>query len=542
MPSMPAVNKTPILLRYGIEIGGSDNLGVFSQSNMPTSPSVMGTISSPRQGTDAQPVSPTAAVLPQPKSTLEALEQRMTKYKEAYAQARANGDDRKARMHERIAKQYQGAIRAHEAGRAVNLEELPVPPGFPPIHGQERERSEQDFSGMLDAANKLAMEEGKGDEDKEQLHVKPSVKQKPRKPMIAVCPIAHDSAQSAKQSCMAIPCQSDTKHSRGEGLSSQAHQQLDFVDGHRKQTVKVGVQAKQKDDLEQDRHCIHTVSGNIADVTKEALSLVPFLPTDEDDDFVMINHTDVQISQRADQVYSQLSTLLKEQYEKCANYSRQFSHLGNITETIKFEKMAESCKKNMETLEQSQAQGRDPPKHCFEKRTYRITRIFPELSSTELVVTIVKGMNLPAPQGLSAQQLNAFVKFEFPYPSSEQPQSHKTTAIQKTSSPEFNQSFTLTINRNHRGLRRVIQSKGLKLEVVHKGGFLRRDKPVGCALLKLGKLETESEMRDIIEITEGRKTTGGRLEVRVRLREPLSAQDLQTTTEHWLVLEQPQVL
>lgn len=64
-----------------------------------TSHTVMGTISSPRQGTDAQPVSPTAAVLPQPKSTLEALEQRMSKYKEAYAQARANGDDRKARMH-----------------------------------------------------------------------------------------------------------------------------------------------------------------------------------------------------------------------------------------------------------------------------------------------------------------------------------------------------------------------------------------------------------------------------------------------------------
>ncbi|KAG9341555.1 hypothetical protein JZ751_019061, partial [Albula glossodonta] len=107
---------------------------------------------------------------------------------------------------------------------------------------------------------------------------------------------------------------------------------------------------------------------------------------------------------------------------------------------------------------------------------------------------------------------------------------------------EYNQSFTLTINRNHRGFRRVIQSKGLKLEVLHKGGFLRSDKPLGSALLKLEKLETGSELREIVEVTEGRKATGGRLEVRVRLREPLSGQDMQVTTESWLVLEPTQVL
>lgn len=35
---------------------------------------------------------------------LEALEQRRAKYMEASAQAKASGDDRKARMHDRIAK------------------------------------------------------------------------------------------------------------------------------------------------------------------------------------------------------------------------------------------------------------------------------------------------------------------------------------------------------------------------------------------------------------------------------------------------------
>uniref|UniRef100_A0A4W5MVV6 C2 domain-containing protein n=1 Tax=Hucho hucho TaxID=62062 RepID=A0A4W5MVV6_9TELE len=108
--------------------------------------------------------------------------------------------------------------------------------------------------------------------------------------------------------------------------------------------------------------------------------------------------------------------------------------------------------------------------------------------------------------------------------------------------PEFNQSFTLNVNRNHRGFRRAVQSKGLKLELLHKGGFLRSDKPIGTAHIKLEKLETESEVREIVEVIDGRKPTGGRVEVRVRLREPLSGQDLQTTTERWLVLDQSQVL
>lgn len=36
---------------------------------------------------------------------------------------------------------------------------------------------------------------------------------------------------------------------------------------------------------------------------------------------------------------------------------------------------------------------------------------------------------------------------------------------------------------------------------------------------------------------DGRKATGGKLEVRVKIREPLSGVDLHPVTEKWLVLE-----
>jgi len=52
----------------------------------------------------AQPAPAPAPAPAPPRDVLEALEQRRAKYAEASAQAKAGGDDRKARMHDRIAK------------------------------------------------------------------------------------------------------------------------------------------------------------------------------------------------------------------------------------------------------------------------------------------------------------------------------------------------------------------------------------------------------------------------------------------------------
>ncbi|KAM6948219.1 coiled-coil and C2 domain-containing protein 1B [Aplochiton taeniatus] len=497
------------------------------------------------QAVDLSGLPPSPANVPvPPRNVLEALEQRRAKYEEASTQAKASGDDRKARMHDRIAKQYQSAIRSHKAGKAVNYEELPVPPGFPPIPGQAAAGADQGFAAVLEAADKLTSTEATeiGDEDGEEEEKgdeNPPVPAKPKKPMLAVVPMAQPSEKS--------PASSRERKASRESISSTAAQQLDFLEGRRKQYMAAALQAKQKKDMEQAKQFLRTAKsfepmieaarrGKAVDISK-----VPSPPGDEDEDFILVHHADVQISEKAEELYTQLAKILKEQYEKCMTYSKQFTHLGNITETTKFEKLADSCKKSIEMLKLSQAKGLDPPQHHFEQRTYNTVRMFPELSSTEMVVMVVKGMNLPAPHGIQPNDLDAYVKFDFPYPSTEQPQRHRTSVIKNSNSPEFNQSFKLNISRNHRGFRRVVQSKGLKLEVLHKGGFLRSDKPVGTAMVKLEKLETQSEVREIVEIMDGRKATGGRVEVKVRLREPLSGQDLQTATERWLVLDQSQV-
>uniref|UniRef100_A0A3Q1GC44 Coiled-coil and C2 domain containing 1B n=1 Tax=Acanthochromis polyacanthus TaxID=80966 RepID=A0A3Q1GC44_9TELE len=440
-------------------------------------------------------VSAPAAPSP-PKDVLEALEQRRAKYAEASAQAKASGDDRKARMHDRIAKQYQSAIRAHKAGRAVNFEELPTPPGFPPIPGQKETGAEQGFVAALEAASKLTSTDAPVMPDKDQ-------NQGPKRLKIVK---ATPAVYSQLPLCFVSP----------------AVQQLEFLEGRKKQYMKAALQAKQKNDMEQAKVFLRTAKG--FDPMIEAarsgktvdISTVPSPPGDEDEDFILVHHSDVQISEKAEQVYGQLAKILKEQYEKCMTHSKQFTHLGNVAETTRFEKMAESCKKSLEVLKLAQSRGLPPPKHHFEERSFRTVRIFPDLSSTDMVVVIVKGMNLPF-----------FLVFGL---HQEQPQKHKTAVIKNTNCPEYNQSFTLSINRNHRGFRRVVASKGLKLELLHKG----------WRMSSLNHLEVSKEANsDEIwcNVMDGRKATGGRIEVKVRLREPLSGQDVQSSTERWLVID-----
>ncbi|XP_024137181.1 coiled-coil and C2 domain-containing protein 1B [Oryzias melastigma] len=488
------------------------------------------------------PTAPAASVAQSapsaPKDVLEALEQRRAKYEEASAQAKASGDDRKARMHDRIAKQYQSAIRTHKAGKPVNFDELPVPPGFPPIPGQKTAGAEEGFIAALEAANKLASTDAAGgeeDDDDDEEELKAAAPERAKRPTLEV----PEAVQGQKRPSSTSP----DRTAQSDGLSPAAVQQLEFLENRKKQYMKAALQAKQKNDMEQAKNLLRTAKGfdPMIEATRSGksvdISTVPSPPGDEEDDFILVHHSEVQLSQKAEEAYSQLAKMLKDQHEKCLTYSKQFTHLGNVAETTKFEKMAEDCKKNMEFLKLAQARGQPPPKYHFEEKSFRTVRIFPDLSGTDMVVIIVRGMNLPAPNGVQSNDLDAYIKFDFPYPSSEQPQRHKTTVVKNTNSPEYNQSFTLSINRTHRGFKRLVASKGFKLELLHKGGFLRCDKPIGTALVKLDKLETQSEIREIVEVMDGRKHTGGRVEVRVQLREPLSGQDIQTSTERWLVID-----
>uniref|UniRef100_H0V2P2 Coiled-coil and C2 domain-containing protein 1A n=1 Tax=Cavia porcellus TaxID=10141 RepID=H0V2P2_CAVPO len=467
---------------------------------------------------------------PTPRTLLEALEQRMQRYQAAAAQAKAKGDQRKARMHERIVKQYQDAIRAHRAGRAVDVAELPVPPGFPPIQGLEApEAAQQSLVGVLETAMRLANQDEEPDDDEDEA---------PKKLSSPAAPTAQPKAPPTKAS------QPGAGRATPKGTATRAQQQLAFLEGRKKRLLQAALQAKQKNDMEGAKMHLRQAKGlePMLEASRNGLPVdiakVPPAPVNKDD-FALVQRPGPGLTQEAARRYGELTKLLRQQHEMCLNHSNQFTQLGNIAEISKFERLAEDCRRSMDTLKQAFARGLPTPVARFEQRTFSVIKVFPDLSSNEMLLFIVKGANLPTPPGLFPGDLDVFVRFDFPYPNVEEAQKDKTSVVKNTDSPEFKEQFKLCINRSHRGFRRALQTKGIKFEVVHKGGLFKTDRVLGTAQLKLDSLETACEVREVLEVLDGRRPTGGRLEVMVRIREPLTAQQLETTTERWLVIDPP---
>uniref|UniRef100_A0A8P4KDP6 Coiled-coil and C2 domain-containing protein 1B n=1 Tax=Dicentrarchus labrax TaxID=13489 RepID=A0A8P4KDP6_DICLA len=458
--------------------------------------------------------------LPAPSSLAEALQQRMDIYKSAAEGAKSKGEDRKARMHQRIVKQYQDAIRAHKAGRPVSLSDLPVPPGCPPLQGSEG--GQQSFLGVLETAMKIANQDGDG-EDEEEDEQREAAKSLGGE-NVHVCLPAHTKCVIQSFTSFLL-------------IILVAQQQVDFLLLRRQAFLRAALRSKQMKDMNgAGQHLRHAKgldpmitaakSGLPVDITKVIIIFLCFK-------FVLYAFVIGFFFSFLTHTFFVLYLDL----QKCLGYTQQFILMGNVAETLKFERLAEECMKNIEILKNSYAKGQPVPKCRTEERTFNTVKIHSSLTASELMLYIIRGINLPAPSGVSPNDLDASVKFEFPFPSAEEAQRDKTSTVKSTSSPEFKEQFKLQINRTHRAFKRVVQSKGVKFEIIHKGGLFKTDKVVGTAQLKLEALENHSDIREIIEVMDGRKATGGKLEVRVKIREPLSGVDLQPVTEKWLVLD-----
>lgn len=68
-----------------------------------------------------------------PENIEGALKERLEIYRRTKVAAEDEGNTSKARRYGRICKQFEDAIKLYAQGKTVLLDELPVPPGFPPL-------------------------------------------------------------------------------------------------------------------------------------------------------------------------------------------------------------------------------------------------------------------------------------------------------------------------------------------------------------------------------------------------------------------------
>lgn len=141
-------------------------------------------------------------------------------------------------------------------------------------------------------------------------------------------------------------------------------------------------------------------------------------------------------------------------------------------------------------------------------------------------------MNIPGDAG----DIHCYVQAEFPYPK-EKPGIVKTAVLKGTKDPVFQHKDKVEISRRHTTFKRAVKNKGVKFILSQKGGFFHSDKVLGTATLQLMELETKCEVHSVLSVVDGRRPTGAKIEVKMRVREPFEGAEMISEDIQWVSLE-----
>ncbi|XP_050685406.1 coiled-coil and C2 domain-containing protein 1-like isoform X2 [Leptidea sinapis] len=424
----------------------------------------------------------------------EALKQRLAAFQEQEAKAKSDGNAMKARRMGRIVKQYQDAIRQHAAGKPLPLDELPTPNGYAPIPAEGSHRSP----------------------------ARPSAAQEPARPSPAP----------------AAP-RVQTKLTRND-------KQLLLLMHRQKEFKEAAIKAKKSGNIQLAKDYLRSAKGfdSLIEATKGGLPVdlnsIPLPPTAKkkiEDTFDIVSAEecgppdDSSITAGDDDVMSRLHGQLSSQLKLCFDNRDHCRAAGNIAESNRFEHLAVSVKQDLDVVALAMSVGDDPPKFRYENRTFSIVQCNTDLNENELELTIVRGIayNVPNPR-----EIDTYVKFEFPYPQ-EAPVSDRTATVKDTNSPQYDAVFPLAIQRT-RPCQRVFKRHAIKFTVYSKGGWFSRDTALGTVSVKLAPLENQVTLHESFPLMDGRRPAGGSLEVKLRVRRPLTQPEVVTQTHRWLIV------
>ncbi|MPC47300.1 Coiled-coil and C2 domain-containing protein 1-like [Portunus trituberculatus] len=140
--------------------------------------------------------------------------------------------------------------------------------------------------------------------------------------------------------------------------------------------------------------------------------------------------------------------------------------------------------------------------------------------------------------GLGVLSFHHEVQGSYSFPFQDNPPQDRSVVIKDTNNPEYNHKVVFSIDRKSRALARVFKRQAIKFQVFAKGGWFHRDTVLGSVKVPMVELETKCTLHDSFDLMDERKRmVGGKLEVKVRLRNPIVAKQLEKVTEKWLVID-----
>ncbi|GAB6028780.1 hypothetical protein CHUAL_004595 [Chamberlinius hualienensis] len=450
---------------------------------------------------------------PPPVNILEALQQRLQKYQSAVEEANSSENSSKARRMGRIVKQYEDAIKRYKSGKPIDFDELPTPPGFAPIPTSNPPIAQPTVAPAQEPQPTPANPES----------------------------LSQPSATSTNHPALTpkqTPPSSSLKLTQKSPLALH-EKQLAAILERQKLFKDAALNAKKRGDIQAAKEYLRVAKGFDPMIKAATCGLpvnmdsLPIPPqSNSENTFELICKEDCEPGCDRQEMFEKLEKELLAQIEMCSANRTHFSKIGDVQNAHKFETLGLHTKKDLSFIRYSLKRGDPVPRFHYETKTFSIVKCCTDLGDDDLELSIIKGINYSCP---NPNEIDTYVKFEFPFPL-ETSQKDKTQTVKNTNNPEYNATFKISINRKSRNCTSVFKRKGLKLEVWSKGGFLRSDTLLGSATVKLTPLETRCILHESYDLMEGRKPIGGKLEVKLRIREPILTKQVDTMCEKWLII------
>ncbi|KAG9291380.1 hypothetical protein G9A89_003484 [Geosiphon pyriformis] len=240
--------------------------------------------------------------------------------------------------------------------------------------------------------------------------------------------------------------------------------------------------------------------------------------------------------------YERLLAHLRDQITSCSNIISEFQKDGDKKNVALFTNYKKEFSCDLDSLSSYRIHGKDIPAYHFQQIQYSAKNCCYELGENDLEVCIDRGINLGNKE-VSGRDVEAYVSWDIGWPtdgtSTASIGKGDTSVAKKGMDPEFNFRKILMIDRNARPFQRHLERKKATFEVFHYRGFLRKAISLGKVQLKLDQLLRKPEIHEIIELSEGgRRSTGGKIEVRLRLRRPILRDESVTKILKWVIIDE----
>lgn len=496
-------------------------------SDMPPSPSLPMSTAEPPVNTEVpekqenETQEATEELAPVTGSGIEgALKERLEVYRRAKTVADEENNTRKSRQYGRICKQYEDAIKLFTRGKSIAIDELPVPPGFPPITIEQKNPSP--------VTNPTS--------------VIPSVPSRPAPQLPTENSQITESKKSEEQP--SVP-------KKPTGAMTRADKQILLLQKRQAELKRAALTAKKDGDIELAKEYLRQAkgidplinasrSGLPVDMTSIPISpnaknqLLTSTDTPTDDNYTIISSEEllpINENSTDQDIYDNLEATLIKHKKMCLATRDHTKALGDVPGYNRWERLALGYTKDLDMLRVQRREGLKPPRHHYEVKTYSIVQSSTDISDGDVEISIIRGIDYP-------KEADTYVIYEFPYPSDNSP-TDRTSTIKTSNNPEYEAVFTLNgiIDRSSRPCQRAFKRHALKCQVWSKGGFFRSDSLLGTVTVKLQPLETQCTLHDSFPLMNGRKPAGGKLEIKIRLRDPITTKQIEKMTDKWLIID-----